>query len=49
MSALRQALAEYLILRRALGYQLVRSEKLLNQFIDYLEASGDSTITRGPG
>jgi integrase len=45
MSALRQALANYLALRRALGYRLVRSEKLLNQFIDHLEASGDSTIT----
>ena len=45
MSALRKALADYLALRRALGYRLVRSEKLLNQFIDHLEASGDSTIT----
>jgi hypothetical protein len=33
MSALRQALADYLAVRRALGYRLVRAEKLLTQFL----------------
>lgn len=36
---LRLALAEYLQTRRALGYKLARTEKLLNQFVDYLLAS----------
>ena len=39
MSALRQALADYLRLRRALGYKLERAEQLLAQFIAYLEAA----------
>lgn len=30
MTAPREALADYLALRRALGYRLVRPEKLLN-------------------
>ena len=37
MSPLRQALADYLAVRRALGYKLERPEKLLGQFLDYLE------------
>ena len=37
MNPLRQALADYLSLRRSLGYGLQRAEKLLNQFLDYLE------------
>ncbi len=45
MSPLREALAGYLTLRRALGYPLVRTEKLLVQFLDYLEAEGAETIT----
>jgi integrase len=43
--SVRQALADYLTLRRALGYRLVRSEKLLNQFVDHLEGDGAATIT----
>jgi integrase len=35
-AGLREALADYLALRRALGYRLARPEKLLNQFLDYL-------------
>ena len=35
---LREALADYLALRRALGYRLARPEKLLNQFLDHLDA-----------
>jgi len=45
MTPLRLALADYLSLRRSLGYKLRRSEKLLRQFIDFLEAAGAHTIT----
>lgn len=45
MNALRQSLLDYLSLRRALGYKLRRLEKLLHQFLDYLEAAGAPTIT----
>lgn len=45
MNPLRDALADYLSLRRSLGYVLRRPEKLLNQFLDYLEERGASTIT----
>lgn len=45
MTPLRQALADYLSLRRSLGYQLQRSEKLLLQYIDHLESIGAQTIT----
>jgi len=45
MSKLRQALVDYLRLRRSLGYKLRRPEKLLHQFLDYLEAAGVETLT----
>lgn len=45
MIALRQSLVDYLSLRRALGYRLRRPEKLLRQFLDFLDASGAQTIT----
>jgi integrase len=45
MTALRQALVEYLSLRRSLGYKLRRHEKLLRQFLDFLDASGAKTVT----
>lgn len=45
MSPLRQALTDYLTLRRALGYRLARTEKLLNQFLDHLENGGATTVT----
>ncbi|MEW6476578.1 MAG: tyrosine-type recombinase/integrase [Actinomycetota bacterium] len=45
MSRLRQSLADYLTLRRALGYRLERPEKLLGQFISYLEGVGAETVT----
>jgi integrase len=45
VSALRLALAEYLAVRRALGYRLERTEKLLEQFLDYLAANGADGIT----
>lgn len=45
MSALREALADYLRLRRSLGYKLERHEKLLDQFIVYLDDAGVDTVT----
>ena len=45
MGSLRQALAGYLTVRRSLGYQLARSEKLLAQFTTYLENAGAETVT----
>jgi integrase/recombinase XerD len=45
MTALRSALAGYLALRRALGSRLDRAEKLLGQFIGYLEARDADVIT----
>jgi integrase len=45
MSRLRQVLVDYLQLRRSLGYKLQRPERLLRQFLDYLEAVGAETIT----
>jgi hypothetical protein len=44
MTPLRHALAEYLAMRRALGYRLVRAEKLLGQFLTYVEARGDTSL-----
>ncbi|MEJ8852557.1 tyrosine-type recombinase/integrase [Variovorax rhizosphaerae] len=45
MTALHRALGDYLSLRRSLGYKLHRSEKLLNQFLEFLDASDAPTIT----
>ncbi|MGI8612724.1 MAG: tyrosine-type recombinase/integrase [Nocardioidaceae bacterium] len=42
---LRDQLADYLALRRALGYRLARPEKLLNQFLDHLEQLGEPRLT----
>lgn len=43
--ALRQPLADYLTLRRSLGFKLVRHEKLLAQFLAHLEDAGVSVVT----
>jgi len=45
MNTLRQELANYLGLRRSLGYRLQRTEKLLNQFLDYLDQNDASRVT----
>ena len=45
MNTLRQALADYLAVRRVLGYKLARAEKLLAQFLDYIEDRGEDHIT----
>ena len=42
---LRDALADYLALRRALGYRLDRPEKLLNQFLAHLQDAGQVVVT----
>ncbi len=47
MTCLRQAAKDYLTLRRSLGYKLIRTEKLLEQFLNYLEAAHAETITVG--
>lgn len=45
MSPLRATLADYLAVRRALGYKLAGAERLLGQFIAYLEERGEETIS----
>ena len=45
MNTLRQALADYLAVRRILGYKLVRAEKLLGQFLDCVEDRGEDHVT----
>lgn len=42
---LRADLSSYLTLRRALGYRLARPEKLLGQFLDHLEQTGQELVT----
>ena len=42
---LRDALEDYLALRRALGFKLAAPARLLGQFVSYLEARGITTIT----
>ena len=45
MSPLREALSGYLSVRRALGFRLDRAEKLIGQFIDYLEERQAGVVT----
>ena len=45
MNTLRHQAAGYLALRRALGFKLVDTERLLMQFITYLEQGGTMRIT----
>jgi integrase/recombinase XerD len=42
---LRDALDDYLSLRRALGFRLASAGRLLGQFVGYLEARGIDTVT----
>nr|WP_271208809.1 tyrosine-type recombinase/integrase [Rhodococcus wratislaviensis]GLK33160.1 putative integrase/recombinase y4rB [Rhodococcus wratislaviensis] len=46
MNRLRAQVRDYLRLRRALGYKLVEHERFLNQYLDYLEQTGATTITQ---
>jgi integrase/recombinase XerD len=45
MSALRRAVADYLTVRRALGYKLADHEWALESFVSFLERAGTATIT----
>ena len=45
MTTIRDAIDEYLTLRRALGFKLAKHDRLLNDFVDDLEHAGASTIT----
>jgi len=45
MTGLEQHLTGYLAVRRALGYKLDRAEKLLTQFVSWLEDRGERSIT----
>lgn len=45
MSTLARHLTDYLRLRRSMGFKLHRAGQVLPQFVEYLEASGASTIT----
>ncbi len=45
MSALGQALDDYLALRRGLGYKLERAAKLLTAFVTYVEGQGGTFVT----
>lgn len=45
MTELRAALQDYLTVRRALGYKLTQTARLLGQFVAYCEQSGISVIT----
>jgi integrase len=45
MIPLRQALTDYLEIRRALGYKLERAEKLLVQYLDYLDGLDAENVT----
>jgi integrase/recombinase XerD len=45
MSALRQAVADYLAIRRAVGYKLKQEGRMLAGFIDYLEERDATRVT----
>lgn len=45
MSSLHEALADYLAMRRALGYKLEREGKLLPQFVDFIEDRGEQHLS----
>ena len=45
MSALEQRLADYLGLRRALGYRLVEHGRQLADFVAFLDERGEDTVT----
>jgi len=45
MSVLADAVEEYLVVRRALGFKLERAEKLLGQFVTHCDHLGVQTVT----
>lgn len=44
MSPLRQALIDYLTMRRALGYKMSKAERLVGQFVAFAENRGEAHI-----
>ena len=44
MSHLRNALADYLTMRRALGYKMDKAERLLGQFVAFAEDRGETQV-----
>ncbi len=45
MTALHDAVSDYLTIRRAMGYKLEKPARLLDQFADFLEQQGAGTVT----
>ena len=45
MSTLKQAVQDYLLLRRGLGFKLKKHSRLLEEFVAFLEREGASSIT----
>lgn len=45
MTNLRAVMADYLSLRRSLGFKLERPARQLPEFVDYLEAAGATTVS----
>jgi integrase len=45
MKGLRDAVSDYLTIRRALGFRMVHTERLLHQFVGFAEATGAQTVT----
>lgn len=45
MTTLEQHAADYLRIRRALGFKLERAEKLLAQYLAFLDATGEDRVT----
>tara|TARA_R110002096_G_scaffold428044_1_gene639287 strand:+ start:5094 stop:5477 length:384 start_codon:yes stop_codon:yes gene_type:complete len=44
MSHLRNALADYLTLRRALGYKMDKADRFLGQFVAFAEDRGETPV-----
>jgi integrase len=44
VNPLRHALVDYLVVRRALGFKLQRTERLLDQFLAYVERCGETHL-----
>ena len=45
MTPLRQALSDYLRIRRALGFKLVSGQRQLEKFVGFLEQAAEERIT----
>ena len=45
MSALREAMQQYLSLRRTLGFELIKMENILRSFITFAEREAASHVT----